>query len=238
MNKAVIIQARMSSSRFPAKMMADLAGVPLVRFVYERCCNSKEAGTVAVATSDDSSDDTLWQYCRTEGIPVFSGSLDNVLRRYVRAAEFCHADIICRLCGDSPFVDTALIDDMFKLLAAEAIDYAAPVKEMCIAGLDSEVVRASALRAAAQSATHTDELEHVTPYIRNNSDKFKIKLLDVNLRPDELSSLVLTVDYPGDLDRCNAIAAVLGKRYDFSSRDIFDAILLYNKEILRINRWT
>ncbi|KWT78303.1 cytidylyltransferase domain-containing protein [Candidatus Magnetominusculus xianensis] len=235
MKKAVIIQARMSSSRFPAKMMSVLAGVPLVRFVYERCLNSKEADIVAVATSNDPSDDKLYEYCRAEGIPVFRGSLDNVLERYVRAAEFYGADVVCRVCGDSPFADPALSDNMFNILDAEGVDYAAPVSGTYIAGLDSEVIRVSTLNMALRHAADSYELEHVTPYIKKNAGIFKIKLIDVNLRPNELSGLVLTVDYPGDLDICSRIAALLGQGYNFTSHDIFDA-LLYNKAILKMNR--
>ncbi|MBF0488412.1 MAG: hypothetical protein HQK98_09650 [Nitrospirae bacterium] len=232
MKKAIIIQGRMSSLRFPGKMMSDLAGVPLIRFVYERCLNSKEAGITAVATSDDRTDDQLYEYCRDEGIPVFRGSLDNVLERYVGAAEFYGAGIICRVCGDSPFVDTEVIDEMFEMLEKAGIDYIAPVKDRCIAGLDSEVIRDTALKAALKYAAGRDCLEHVTPYIKKAENKFKIKLIDFNLRPTALSALVLTVDYPGDLEICNKVAAILGKRYDFTSQDIFD-VLLYNKGILR-----
>lgn len=235
MKKAIIIQGRMSSSRFPGKMMSDLAGAPLIRFVYERCLNSKEAGITAVATSGDKTDDQLYEYCRSGGIPVFRGSLDNVLERYVRAAEFYGAGIICRVCGDSPFVDTSVIDEMFKMLEKTGIDYVAPVKDRCIAGLDSEVIRDIALKAALNNTADRDCLEHVTPYIKKAENKFKIKLIDFNLRPTPLSALVLTVDYPGDLEICNRVVAVLGKRYDFTSQDIFDA-LLYNKDILKMER--
>jgi spore coat polysaccharide biosynthesis protein SpsF (cytidylyltransferase family) len=238
MKKAVIIQARMSSSRFPGKMMGNLAGVPLVRFVYERCLRSREADMVAIATSSDKTDDKLYEYCRGEGIlNVFRGSLDNVLERYARASEFYASDIVCRVCGDSPFVDTAVIDDMFRILHREGLDYAAPVKDMCIAGLDSEVIRDSALKTALKYAAEREDLEHVTPYIRRNGDKFKIKLMDLPLRPAELSGLVLTVDYPGDLEICNRISDMLGNGYDFSSRDIFDVLVYNNKEILKMDRY-
>lgn len=216
--------------------MSELRGVPLVRFVYERCMNSKEADIVAVATSNDMSDDRLYEYCHAEGIPVFRGSLANVLSRYVQAADCYGADCVCRVCGDSPFADTALIDTMFRMLQTEGIDYAAPVKDMCIAGLDSEVVRVGALKTALDNTTDNYDLEHVTPYVKRSPDKFKIKLLDVNLRPDELCGLALTVDYPGDLAICNRISALLGAGYGFQSQDILDA-LLYNKEILKMNRY-
>ncbi len=226
----------MSSSRFPAKMMSSLGGIPLVRYVYERCLRSKEAGVTAVITSTGKTDDALYEYCCGEGMEVFRGSLGNVLDRYATAARHYGADIVCRVCGDSPFVDTMLIDTMFRMSVSEAIDYVAPGSNTCIAGLDSEIIRYDALVTALKYAAEKDELEHVTPFIRKNTDKFKIKLIDVNLRPDALSALTLTVDYPGDLVVCNRISDMLSdKGYDFTSQDILD-IVYNNKEILRINR--
>jgi len=76
----------MSSDRFPGKMLEELGGVPLVEYVYRRCGTSN-AADVIVATSADPSDDRLYSYCADRGIGIMRGSLDNVLARYIEAAE-------------------------------------------------------------------------------------------------------------------------------------------------------
>ncbi len=205
-----------------------LDGVPLVEYVYKRSSASKEAEIIAVITSDDGSDDGLYAYCVKRGIKAFRGSLDNVLDRYIKAAEFFKAGVVCRVCGDSPFVDTGLIDKMFNIQADEGLDYVAPDKNTCIAGLDSEVITLSALRRSSEGASEA-ESEHVTLFLKNNNGKFKTKFVDAKMRPLEISDISLTVDNPEDIKLCNKIAAALGPVYDFKSRDIFDLLLKEKK---------
>ena len=88
MKKAILIQARMSSNRFPEKMMAEIGGKPLVHHMYDRCNESLYADTVSIITSRDKSDDKLFKYCINKKIPVYRGSLNNVLKRYIDALEF------------------------------------------------------------------------------------------------------------------------------------------------------
>ncbi len=227
--KALLIQARSSSRRFPGKMLTPITDeTPLIEYVYRRSSASKESDIVAVITSDDNSDDGLFAYCIKHNIKVFRGPLDNVLDRYIKAAEFFKASVICRVCGDSPFVDIELIDKMFNILAEEGLDYIAPDKGTCIAGLDSEVVTLSALRRIAEGAS-AEESEHVTLFLKNNKKKFKTKFLDAEMRPPGISDISLVVDYPKDMELCNKIAGYLGFRYDFRTRDIFDFLLKERK---------
>ncbi|MEW5744446.1 MAG: hypothetical protein AB1805_03255 [Nitrospirota bacterium] len=224
MKKAILIQSRLSSKRFPKKMLQLINGVPLVEFVYRRCCRSSGADVVSVITSADPTDDELSEYCSGRGIDVFRGSLHNVLKRYIDAAAFYEAPLLSRVCGDSPFVDVTLIDAMFQMIENECLDYVAPNKETCIAGLDSEVVTLSSLKRVLEGDVASDELEHVTLHIKNNREMFKARLLEVNLRPTSLSNVSLTVDYPEDMTFCCAIAEMLGGRFDFSSSEILQIV--------------
>jgi len=109
----IIIQARMSSSRFPGKMMARLGDIPLIDFIYKRCCESS-IKNILVATSDHKSDDILYNHCRGRGIPIMRGNLHNVLKRYIQAGELLNARYIIRVCGDTPFVDISLADSPIR----------------------------------------------------------------------------------------------------------------------------
>lgn len=205
-------------------MMQSLGGIPLVEFVYRRCATSKKADIVSVITSADNSDDELFDHCISRGLHVYRGSLNNVLERYVRAAASCGSKLICRVCGDSPFVDVELLDKMFDLIEKERLDYVAPDREYCMAGLDSEIVTYGALENSLSDSVSKDELEHVTLHIKNNAHSFKTRFIETDLMPDNANTASVTVDYPEDLILCNRILKTVGGGYSFRSRDILNAL--------------
>jgi len=88
MKKAILIQARLNSSRFPKKMLKKLGEFTLVEYVYNRCLASKETDLVGVITSLEKSDDELANLCKSKNIPFYRGNLNNVLDRYIKAGEF------------------------------------------------------------------------------------------------------------------------------------------------------
>lgn len=232
--KAIFIQARLSSKRFPGKMLDLIGGIPLVQFVYKRCKRSSLADMVAVITSNNKSDDQLADYCRSCHMEVFRGPLDNVLSRYILAAEHYYAKTICRVCGDSPFVDTELIDHMFRLMENEVFDYMAPDKNNCIAGLDSEIVTLSSLKRSLQFSAKDKDLEHVTSIIRERPKDFRSSILNIDLKPRLLNGVSLTVDYPEDLVFCNKICDSIAADFLFKSADILD-LLVNDSDLSRAN---
>lgn len=219
----IIIQARMSSDRFPGKMLAQLSGGPLIKYVYGRCRRSK-AKKVLVATSDDGSDDILYEYCRKNKIPAVRGALNNVIDRYVRAAESENVEYICRVCGDTPFVDTALIDLLFDTLIGKKLDYAAPDRQACAPGFYSETFTLKALKKVLGMTRSPEDLEHVTKYILDNSGRFAMELIDAGLNPEFAKKVRFTIDYPEDIKTGNEIAAKLSGDYSFSSGDILKIV--------------
>ena len=142
--KGIFIQSRMTSSRLPGKMMKPFCGIPLVEYVYRRCLTARDVDVIAVLTSTELSDTILYDYCRKMNIPVFRGDLNNVLHRYIEAANYYHVDYVCRVCGDSPFVDTAMIAPMFHEIAFSSHDYISLAG--CIDGFFSEIVSTSTLK--------------------------------------------------------------------------------------------
>ena len=177
-----------------------------------------------VATSDHVSDDTLYAYCKSEKIPVMRGDLDNVVKRYVSVAESEKVVYICRVCGDTPFVDMALIESLFDTLISKSLDYVAPDRETCAPGFYSETFTVKALKRVLETARLGEDLEHVTKYILDNRDRFRVELVDAKLNPDFAKKVRFTVDYPEDIEIARKIVAGLPAGYLFSSSDVLNIV--------------
>src|SRR4030066_2113218 len=105
LNKLVIIQARMSSSRLPGKVLIDIAGKPMLLHMLERVQRANSIDDVLLATTTDPSDDVLEQFCHRQSLSCYRGSLTDVLDRYYQAATQVHAEVIVRLTADCPLID-------------------------------------------------------------------------------------------------------------------------------------
>lgn len=222
LNKAILIQARLSSSRFPKKMLQKVGEVTLVEYVYHRCLKSKIADQVIVITSTDESDDELYNLCNEKKIPVCRGSLNNVLERYIECAVRARATIVCRVCGDSPFVDIDAIDESLKLFETdETPDYVST--ENTLNGFMSETIRLDVLKQIYSYPLSNDDKEHVTKYIRENREKFSTKFLNLDLNPVLLKDYTLTIDYENDLKITNRIIDRLDG-FSFTSSDIIEIL--------------
>jgi spore coat polysaccharide biosynthesis protein SpsF len=106
----ILVQARMGSSRLPGKVLRDIAGKPMLEWVVQRARRAGCAAQVAVATTTDAGDDAVEAFCRGRGIPVFRGSVYDVLDRFYQAAAFFEARTLVRLTADCPLIDPELID--------------------------------------------------------------------------------------------------------------------------------
>jgi glutamate-1-semialdehyde 2,1-aminomutase len=193
---AVIVQARMGSTRLPGKVLADLCGTPQIGVILSRLQQCRQVSQILVATTEDPKDDPLVQYVEFMGIPVFRGSEADVLDRYVRAADLAGASILVRITGDCPLVDPELVDELILCFKSGQVDYLSNVDPPTFPdGLDIEVFTSVALRRAWTEAHLPFDREHVTPYLRS-SGKFRT----MNIRNDsDLSGIRWTVDDPEDL---------------------------------------
>jgi spore coat polysaccharide biosynthesis protein SpsF len=194
-----ILQARMSSSRLPGKVMAPVLGEPMIGRQVERLRRARRIDELMVATSTDPSDDPLAAYCESLGLEVFRGSLSDVLDRF-RAALATHpeAETVVRLTADCPLADPALIDEVVAHHHAVGADYTSNTlgTRTYPHGLDVEVIRAGALVDAAERADDPYEREHVTPYIYRRPESYRLAGVS---RPTSLAGLRWTVDFPEDL---------------------------------------
>jgi len=222
MIKAILIQARLSSSRFPQKMLHLINNITLLEYVYNRCLQSKQADEVMIITSVNQSDDELYELCLKKKIPVFRGSLNNVLERYLESALFIKADVVCRVCGDSPFVDVNVIDNFFDLLEKNRkLEYICASDSLN--GFISEVFTLNVLKELNDKKLSNEDKEHVTKYIIDNIEKYNYKKIDLKLRPIDLENFTLTVDYPDDLETANKIAKELDN-FNFNSSDVIKTL--------------
>lgn len=204
-----IIQARMSSSRLPGKVLADLGGQPALAWMTRRAARATRIDDVVVATTTDASDDPVAAWCAAENVPVYRGSMHDVLDRYLGAAREFDAGIIVRLTGDCPFIDPQMLDDNLKTFHDHRppLDFAAnrlPGDRTVPIGLDTEICTRAALERAGREATGPHQREHAMPYFYENPDKFNI--LHIRHTPD-YGHLRWTLDTPEDLTLLRAIVA-------------------------------
>lgn len=228
-----ILQARLSSSRLPGKVLLPLQGRPMLARQIERVRRSQRADVLVVATSDRPEDDAVAALCVEEGVACHRGALDDVLDRFYRAAKPYVPDVVVRLTGDCPLADPAVIDACVDYFTEGGYDYASnSVRPTYPDGLDVEVMRFSCLEAAWREAKLPSEREHVTPFIHTRPARFHIGHLQNDC---DLSALRWTVDEPDDLKFVQEVyAALYPANAAFSMRDVL-ALLEKRPELRAIN---
>jgi spore coat polysaccharide biosynthesis protein SpsF (cytidylyltransferase family) len=204
-----IIQARLSSTRLPRKVLQPIGGRPLLLRVVDRLRKCPSVDRIIVATTTDAGDDELAMFCRQHGLAVYRGDRDDVMIRFICAAREFHSERFLRVCSDNPFIDPALLT--YQIDAAGDADYCSYVTvggeplSVKPLGLFAEMVTRAALERAHPLANSLMR-EHVTMYIFRNPSSFRIRCLAL---PEGIDpELRFTVDYPEDLKTCEwALAA-------------------------------
>ena len=253
-----VIQGRMSSSRLPGKILADIAGQPMLQRVFIRTSRSATVTETIFATTTDPSDDPVAEYCNFSGIRLTRGSLFDVLDRYYQAAQGAKADVVVRITADCPVIDPALIDDVVKTVISEQpsvnseqFDFACnrlppPFQRTYPIGLDVEVCTFAALEKAWSESTETFHREHVMSYLYEG-----VKLITDNrslqtgVSPRGFNIALLhhttdfgdyrwTVDTPEDLEFMRQIYSRFDGRDDFTWKEVLD--LVHNEpKLMEIN---
>lgn len=193
-----IVQARMTSSRLPGKVMLDLHGKPMIIRQLERISRARNLSGVVVATSTDSSDDPLTDCLTAHGYRVVRGPLDDVLGRYVQVIEDYQPEAIVRLTADCPLASPTVIDQVVQACMAGHVDYCSNTLVPTYPdGLDVEVVRAAVLRDVNESTEDFVEREHVTLGVYRHPERFAL-LNYVDPSGRDRSDLRWTVDNADD----------------------------------------
>lgn len=203
-----IVQTRMGSTRLPGKVLIDLEGKPVLWHVVHRLKNAKYIDKIVVATTDLYEDDIIANYCTQNEISYYRGSSDDVLSRYYNAAGEYKAGIIIRITSDCPLIDPLIIDKMlikFKGNNSKSItlDYMSNTLERTFPrGLDAEIFSFESLERSYREAKHPYEREHVTPYIYQHPELFRLS----NYKNEvDYSTHRWTLDTPDDLNLIQAI---------------------------------
>ena len=229
-----ILQARVSSSRLPGKVVKPILGRPVLSLQLERVQRSTAIDQIVVATSVERSDDTLEALCSRMAIPCFRGSLDDVLDRFYQAAIVYHPDHLVRLTGDCPLIDPIVIDQVIAFYLNVDCDYASNTLEPTFPdGLDVEIFRFSTLEQAWEEAKLPSQREHVTPFIYGHPERFRLGSFKGSL---DRSDLRWTIDEAEDFELVRQIYEELyPQNPNFSTEDIL-ALVERRPELKTINR--
>lgn len=194
------IQARMSSRRFPGKVLAPFHGRPLIDWVAAAAAQALPAGGVVLATSEHTSDDALVQHARSAGWTVFRGPLEDVFGRFKACLEAHPCDWFFRVCADSPLLDPGLLS-LAASLAGPGTDLVSNVFPRSFPrGQSVELVSARAFASVDAAALTPEQREHATKVFYAGG--WRVRNIDSG-RP-EWAELALTVDTPEDLSRLQA----------------------------------
>lgn len=236
MTTAIIVQARMGSTRLPGKIMKKVLDKPLLEYQLERLLRVKQADQVIIATTDNGEEQPIVELCQRMGVPYFRGSEEDVLARYYGAAIKYGADVIVRITSDCPLIDPAVVDKVigFYLAHKEEYDYVSNTfPELTYPrGMDTEVFSYKVLKEAYEEAKDQPEREHVTIFIKRRPERYRIKNLPYG---KDYSHYRWTVDTPEDFALIEKmITALYPVNPCFTLEDCL-ALLVEHPEWVKIN---
>ncbi len=201
-NKTVIVvQARMSSSRLPGKVMLPILGRTLLYRMIERLRMIRHTAEIIIATSQETADDIIEREASAIDVACFRGSLNNLLDRHYQLAKQAGADVVLKIPSDCPLIDPNIIDDVldFYFDNQKQYDFVSNLHPATFPdGNDVEIMSMDCLERTWKEATRPLELEHTTPYIWENQDKFRIGNVLWSAGKDYSMSHRFTIDYPED----------------------------------------
>jgi spore coat polysaccharide biosynthesis protein SpsF len=201
MRIVVVVQARMSSTRLPGKVLMPLAERPLLYRLLERVLAARAPSAVVVATTVENRDDVIVHVAEDAGVECVRGHPTDLLDRHYSAALASGADVVVKIPSDCPLVDPAVIDRVIGYYAAhaECADFVSNLHPASYPdGNDVEVMPTSVLETAWMEATAEHEREHTTPFIWERSDRFRVHNVEWESGLDYSSTHRWTIDYPED----------------------------------------
>jgi len=236
-----IIQGRMTSTRLPGKILAEIAGQPMLQRVFMRTARAATVAETIFATTTDPSDDPVANYCELSGIPFTRGSLYDVLDRYYQTARGSQAEVIVRITADCPAIEPQLIDEVVRTLREGQYDFACnrlppPWHRTYPIGLDTEVCTLTALEQAWKEAREPQHREHAMPFFYEGVELTREgRTLETGISPRGFKIALLhhttdfgdyrwTVDTPEDLEFMRQIYASFSGRDDFTWKEVLDLV--------------
>lgn len=228
------IEARMTSSRLPGKVLMPAAGKPMLEILIRRLKKVVHLNEIVLATTVNPDDDPVVSLAEKLGVGHFRGSEEDVLARVLGAARKYKADIIVEITGDCPLVDPAIVGQVIDLYLNAHCDYASNVGPVTFPiGMDAQVFSTELLARADREGKTQEDREHVSWYIRHHP-----KMRRVNFpAPKELHwpELGLTLDERSDYELLKNIIEHFNPDIYFSCADIL-GYLKSNPDLLKINQ--
>ncbi len=209
MKTLIIIQARMTSTRLPGKILKAVAGQSLLAHQLERLRRVPNADGIVVATTINDADQPIVDLCEVLGVPVSRGSEADVLSRYAEAAQAHGADAVVRITSDCPLIDPAVVAEVIAFYQAHvgSYDYVSNTLDRTYPrGLDVEVFSANVLAQAHREATQPEEREHVTPFLYRHPERFRLAQVK---QAENHAGERWTVDTPEDFELIRRILEAL-----------------------------
>ncbi|WP_321391726.1 glycosyltransferase family protein [Emcibacter sp.] len=236
------IEARMTSTRLPGKVLKHCQGKSMLALMVERVRCARHIDDVVIATTVNMTDDVIVEEANRLGVSFYRGSEDNVMSRVLEAAKFHGADIIVELTGDCPLMDPALIDEAVEAYVTGSVDYLSnfnylsfDTSETYPIGCSVQVFKTSVLEDAFKRTDEPLDLEHVSRFIYQHQDLYNVKFIGA---PESLCApeVSITLDTPEDFQ---LIEAVFDNLYPSNPEFTLEDILLFlkeNPEIASLNR--
>tara|TARA_B110000444_G_C18722908_1_gene539396 strand:- start:135 stop:902 length:768 start_codon:yes stop_codon:yes gene_type:complete len=235
----LVTQARIGSSRLAGKVLKEVDGKSLLQIHLERLKKCLKIDEIIVATTVRKEDEIIYNNSLKWGFKAFRGSELNVLDRFYQAVKDKNPDWVVRVTSDCPLLDSKLVDTIVEYTQNHSYDYVSNgLIEHFPDGQDVEVFKFSALKKAWKNAILKSELEHVTPYIRNNSDgKGDDIFSSMNYAcHDNYSHIRMTVDEQRDFDLIECLIKKLGSEkswLDYTNYIIQNDLTKINDKIIR-----
>ena len=237
MKIGAIIEARMSSSRLPGKVLMTAANKPFLLHLVDRLKRVKKIDKIIIATTNNKKDEAIIKFCKKNNISFFRGSEDNVMQRVILAAKKYKLDLITEVTGDCPIIDYRIIDQCLEIFLSNKVDYVTNCHIRSYPdGMDVQVYKLKTLIKSSKMTRNKLDQEHVTLHIRKNPSIFKT----INLMPNRdiyWPELGLTLDEHKDYLLLKKIIEHFYKKKNklFSCEDVIN-FLRFNKKIRNINR--
>ncbi len=231
----VIVQARMSSSRLPGKVLMDVDGKPMLRRQLERLRNGLKCETLVVATSDDSSDDPIQDLCDEIGIGCFRGPLNDVMSRFILCAKHYGIDYLIRVGGDDPLVDWDCCNTLIETHQEHQYDFMyASNRDGWPYGCAAELISRRSLEEIRSKTEESIYLEHTIPYFFDHGNDFDMLRVEA---PNELHrpNYYFTVDFPEDFELVKLLFKELNVKGECFSLKEMISYIDQHPEVLKLN---
>ena len=228
-----VIQARLGSTRLPEKVFFQLGDSTVLDYVYKRTKNISNIKQVVVATTKNSIDDPIELWCKKNEIEVFRGSEQDLLERFLKCALHYNADYIVRITGDCPFFSYEMANNLIETTIENNSEYGFIDSKLIPIGLKVSIIKTETLRLLNIIAKHPFYREHITLYIDEHIEDFKIS----KIQPESIflnKNYRLTIDTREDYQFCNKIAQQIQAHPLIETKMIID-FLDNNRDLLKLN---